>query len=262
MGIGGERHEGIVLVTGGSGHLGQVVIEQLLKREYRVGSLDRVVPEFRDRHLAYTTVELSDPTATRLAVADLVNDHKLRSVISLVGGAVPAEYETDTGGWPSVNIFRDSLEQNLVSQYVVTTAVAPYLVRGGSGDRSLVYCGSINAQGVWSKVAYSAAKAGLEALTRVGAARLGLHGVRVAAVAAGTIVPAKDASVDEELMRQLVNTVPLGRLADPAEVAKVLIGVAIDFHHVTGQVFNVDGGQSIQRGFHNLDQYLERGSEL
>ena len=92
--------------------------------------------------------------------------------------------------------------------------------------------------------AYGAAKAGLMSLVRTGAVELGPSGIRVNAVAPGVVwTPRVSAFLgDEGEQRNIVNT-PLRRVAQPADIAAVLLFLASDLAaYVTGQTLSVDGG--------------------
>ena len=92
--------------------------------------------------------------------------------------------------------------------------------------------------------AYGAAKAGLMSLVRSAAVELGPSGVRVNAVAPGVVwTPRVSAALGEEgLARNIANT-PLGRVAQPADIAAALLFLCSDLaSYVTGQTLVVDGG--------------------
>src|SRR4029078_4851536 len=93
--------------------------------------------------------------------------------------------------------------------------------------------------------AYTTAKGGLEALTRMLAAELGKFGITVNGIAAGFFATETNAKLgaDKEIARCLEKRTSLGRWGDPQEIA----GAAVFFaspaaSYVTGQVLAVDGG--------------------
>lgn len=94
--------------------------------------------------------------------------------------------------------------------------------------------------------AYGAFKAGLMALVRSGAVELGPLGIRVNAVAPGVVwTPRVSAYLGEEGRKQNAANVPLGRVAQPSDIAAGLLFFASDLaSFVTGQTLVVDGGVS------------------
>jgi NAD(P)-dependent dehydrogenase (short-subunit alcohol dehydrogenase family) len=142
--------------------------------------------------------------------------------------------------------FDDVLRLNLGTAVVTTRLVARQLVAQGTGG-AIVHIASL--AGLTSMpfgVAYGAAKAGLLSLTRTAAVELGRHGVRVNAVAAGTVrTPAAAANAsgradDVDRWPQ----VPLGRRADPRDIASAVAFLLSDL-----AAFAVDGGSSAKPSY-------------
>lgn len=117
---------------------------------------------------------------------------------------------------------------------------------------AMVMTSSVNAQvGMNGSGAYGISKAALEAMTRQLAVEWGGQGVRVNAVAPGTTATDMVRSLVDRpgFMESIVGSTPLGRVADPDDIAGVIAFlVSGAARHMTGQVLTVDGGQSILRG--------------
>ena len=118
--------------------------------------------------------------------------------------------------------------QNLRGSLVLTTSVNAVVSKKGS-------------------LAYDASKGGVLMFTRASACELAPHGIRVNAVAPGTIATelARQAVLTNEASRQkILSRTPLKRLGDPAEVAQVVAFLASDAaSYITGEVITVDGGR-------------------
>lgn len=90
---------------------------------------------------------------------------------------------------------------------------------------------------------YSAAKAGVIGLTKATARELAARDVTVNAVAPGFVATDMTARMKHEVLEQLVQNVPLKRMAAPAEVAEAVAFLASDkAGYITGQVLHIDGG--------------------
>jgi NAD(P)-dependent dehydrogenase (short-subunit alcohol dehydrogenase family) len=93
---------------------------------------------------------------------------------------------------------------------------------------------------------YGASKAGLLMLTKVAAAEYAAAGVRANAICPGVIDTPLNAGLPAELIAGVKAATPLGRIADPAEVARVAVFLAgDDSSFMTGAVVSVDGGYTI-----------------
>jgi 3-oxoacyl-[acyl-carrier protein] reductase len=107
-------------------------------------------------------------------------------------------------------------------------------------------------------VAYDASKGGIEAFTRAAALDLAPYGIRVVAIAPGSIATAP---LSEEQARERGRTIPLGRMGTPEDIAGVATFLASDAaRYLTGHTVAVDGGllsqqRSPQVDIFPLDQY-------
>jgi NAD(P)-dependent dehydrogenase (short-subunit alcohol dehydrogenase family) len=147
---------------------------------------------------------------------------------------------------------------NLSGAFLCNSAAVPLMPRRGGS--SIVHIASTAAQvGLPGRGPYSAAKAGLLALTRVMAVELATAGIRVNAVGPGFTRTGlvdqaiRDGSLSEPWM---LERVPMGRLAEPLEIARVVRFLASDeASYITGQVIFVDGGW-IAQGIGETPEWL------
>lgn len=135
-------------------------------------------------------------------------------------------------------------ELNVKSAAFCAQAVAPAMVHRGAG--SIVNVGSIAGRNGGGPGAgpYAAAKAALMALTKSMAKELAPKGVRVNAVAPGVIAtPFHETFSTPEMMRNFVNTIPLGRVGTPEECATVIAFLASDAaSYLVGETIEINGG--------------------
>jgi 3-oxoacyl-[acyl-carrier protein] reductase len=136
-----------------------------------------------------------------------------------------------------------ALQVNLAAPMRLARALTPAMAERGWGR-------VVNVSSIWSEVArarrfaYSATKAGLNGMTRALAVELAPRGVLVNAVAPGyvtTELTARNNSREE--LEVIARDIPLGRLAEPVEVAEVVAFLCSARNgYLTGQVLFVDGG--------------------
>ncbi len=139
------------------------------------------------------------------------------------------------------------LNFNLTGTFLFTNAVVPVMKRQRGGK--IVNLSSIAGRGLsaTSSSAYAAAKGGIIAFTRKLSLELGPHGITVNAIAPSLTLsprlrPRWDAMSPEERARQAAQ-VPLGRVAEPVDQARVICFLASsDADFVTGVTIDVNGG--------------------
>jgi NAD(P)-dependent dehydrogenase (short-subunit alcohol dehydrogenase family) len=135
---------------------------------------------------------------------------------------------------------------NLKGSFLVGQAVAREMVRHGGG--AVVNMSSVNGRlAIPSIASYNASKGAIDQLTRVMALALADRGVRVNAVAPGTIATelAKNAVLtSEDAKARIMSRTPLKRLGEPAEIADAVAWLLSDASsYVTGEIVVVDGGR-------------------
>ncbi len=143
--------------------------------------------------------------------------------------------------------FVQTLQVNLVGTFLAIKHAIPHLRRDDT-ERSgsvvtIASTAAIRGHGFGS--GYTASKGGVAAFTRLVAAQCGPKGIRANCICPGGVnTPmAGDTWKSDEAIQRAKRTVPLGRVAEPEDIASV-VGFLLsdDARHVTGQVFAVDGG--------------------
>jgi len=131
---------------------------------------------------------------------------------------------------------------NLTGVFNGVKAAARVMLRQRSG--SIINVSSVvGLMGNAGQANYSASKAGVLGLTKTAARECGKRGVRVNAVAPGYIVTRMTEQLPDAAKDALSQQIPLQRLGQPSEVARVVLFLASDASgYMTGQVLSVDGG--------------------
>jgi 3-oxoacyl-[acyl-carrier protein] reductase len=137
------------------------------------------------------------------------------------------------------------LKVNLTGAFNICRAVARVLLKQKSG--CIVNIASIiGLMGNAGQANYAASKGGLIAFTKSVARELAPRGVRVNAIAPGFIATAMTDKIPAELREKMVQSIPLGRMGRPEDVADAVVFLAgKSASYITGQVLVVDGGMRI-----------------
>ena len=142
--------------------------------------------------------------------------------------------------------FDEVLRVNLKGAFLIGQAAARAMKDTGGG--AIVHMSSVNAVMAIPEIAsYNVSKGGLNQLTRAMALALADHGIRVNAVAPGTIATelARQAVLTSEAARsKILSRTPMKRLGEPEEVARVVAFLASEAaSYITGEIVTVDGGR-------------------
>ncbi|MBN1139771.1 MAG: 3-oxoacyl-ACP reductase FabG [Anaerolineae bacterium] len=131
---------------------------------------------------------------------------------------------------------------NLKGVFNCTQAVAPQMIRQGSGV-ILNATSIVGLDGNFGQTNYVATKAGVVGMTKVWARELGRYGIRVNAVAPGFTATEMVMQMPEKVLEGMKGRTPLGRLAQPRDIANAYLFLASDeASFVSGTVLRVDGG--------------------
>ena len=136
----------------------------------------------------------------------------------------------------------DVININLKGVYLMTKAVSKIMMKQRSG-KIVNMTSVVGVTGNAGQATYSASKAGVIGFTKTCAKELASRGITVNAIAPGFIHTDMTDVLPDKVKDAMVHTIPLGRMAEPDEVAAVAAFLVSDMSsYITGQVINVDGG--------------------
>lgn len=132
---------------------------------------------------------------------------------------------------------------NWRAQFACCRLFAPMLRQSGEGV--IVSVSSISAfTGIGSNIAYCAAKAGIDVMTKA-LARVLAPDVRVLAVSPGVVDTDFVAGRSPEAKQRIADSIPLGRIAEAEDVAQAVLACCTALRYSTGHIIQVDGGRAL-----------------
>ncbi len=237
----------VALITGGSRGIGRGIVESFAKQGAQVaftyaGSVEKAAE--LEKSLSSTTKikgfqsDASDFDAAQKLVDDVIAEFgKVDILINNAGitkdGLLLRMSKDD---WDII------MKTNLDSVFNLTKAVIKPMMKARNG--SIINMSSVvGIQGNAGQANYAASKAGVIGFTKSVALELGSRNIRCNAVAPGFIETEMTAALDQKVIEEWRNDVPLKRGGKPEDVANACIFLGSDMSaYVTGQVLNVCGG--------------------
>ena len=229
----------LALVTGASRGIGRAIAEELARAGasvvvgYRSGKdeAEELVSSIGGRAIQ---ADVSDPAEAKRLVEEAGDIDVLVNNAGLTRDGLLARMSDDD--WRTV------IETNLSSVFYTCRAVTRPMMKKRGG--SIINISSIvGVHGNWGQTNYGASKAGIIGFTKSLARELGSRNIRANVVAPGYVKTALTEVLPDEATAAMVQQTPLGRVADPEEIAGAVRFLASDqASFITGEVLLVDGG--------------------
>jgi len=246
----------VCIVTGGAQGIGEACIRRFARENAKVVIAD--IDDARGAALAaevgglYVHCDVGDKAQVDALVAQTIAAHGRIDVLVNNAGIFKAADFLDV----SESDFDAVLRINLKGPFLVGQAVAREMakaearndVNGSASRGSIINMSSVNGVLAIPTIAsYNVSKGGINQLTRVMALALADHGIRVNAVAPGTIateLAAKAVLTSIEAKARIMSRTPMKRLGEPDEIADTVAYLASDAaSYITGEIVVVDGGR-------------------
>lgn len=234
------------ILTGGSRGIGAAIVKELANGGYNV-VLDynkseelakKIQNELEDKGIKIEIFKAD--VSKREEVKELVKFtlEKYKNIDILINNA----------GIDQIKPFTDITDEdwnrmiqvNLNSTFYCTQEVLENMIHNKSG--CIVNISSIWGQeGASCEVHYSTSKAAIDGLTKALAKELGPSNIRVNSIAPGIIETDMNKTITKEILEDIINEIPLGKIGKPEEIAKCVKWLVED-KYTTGQIISINGG--------------------
>jgi len=245
----------VVVVTGGARGIGDAIIRAFLEQGARAVSIDLGDAEEPRERTRYLQADVRDLAAIEAAFADI--DAQEGRVDVLVNNAGIQRVNLTDRFDPEV--WRLVVDVHLFGMFNCSRTALARMLPARSG-RIVSISSAASIVTIPGRGPYSAAKGGISALTRTMAAEYAEAGIRINAVAPGSVLTKlvqqgiDDGSID---LASLLSEIPMRRQGSPDEIASVVRFLASpDATYITGQTLVVDGGWTVQ-GMRDRPDWLD-----
>ncbi len=234
----------LALVTGGTRGIGEAICVALKNAGYTVvanyGGNDQAARKFTDRTgIPAYKFDVGNFDEVKAGISQIEADIKPVDVLINNAGITRdgTMHRMDFEQWDTV------IQTNLASCFNTSRAVIEGMREREFGR--IVNIGSVNGQaGQYGQVNYAAAKSGIHGFTKALAKEGAAKGITVNAVAPGYVETDMVRAVPEKVLEKIVQTIPVGRLGKPEDIARsVLFLVADDADFISGSTLSINGGQ-------------------
>lgn len=193
----------------------------------------------RGRNFTAYGVDVSDFTSTE-ALARRIHDDGRQVDILVNNAGITRDASLRKMGFDDWDLV---LRTNLYSMFNVTKPLLGPMLERGWGR--IINISSINgSKGQFGQTNYSASKAGVHGFTMALAQEVARKGITVNTVAPGYLATEMVTSVPEATLQKIIDTIPVGRLGQPAEIAALVAFIASDAAaFMTGSRVSMNGGQ-------------------
>ena len=237
----------LALITGGTRGIGKAISIALKDQGYSVianyGGNDKAAKEFTtETGLEAYKFDVADFDACKKGVEEIVSKHGEISVLVNNAGITrdSALHKMNLEQWQKV------IDVNLTSCFNMCNAIVPSMRNNNYGR--IVNISSVNGQmGQFGQTNYSSAKAGVFGFSKALARENAGKGITVNCIAPGYIDTEMVANVSEDVLKEIIAKVPVGRLGKPEEIARAVVFLTDkNAGFITGETISVNGGLEME----------------
>lgn len=236
----------VAIITGGTRGIGLAITKLFKKNGANViifgskkESIDKAINELQKENIFVKGYypNLNDYDEITKVVEEIYNEYGHIDILVNNAGISANKKIEDT----TTLEFESIMDLNVNAIFNMTKAVVPFM-KNNNGGVILNTSSMVSIYGQPSGVGYPASKFAVNGITKSLARELASSNIRVNAVAPGVTNTDMVSSLPEEIIGPLIKTIPLGRVAEPIEIANAFLFLASDMaSYITGAILSVDG---------------------
>ena len=234
-----------VLVTGCRGSLGKFICLSLHNLGYKVVGFDRIALD-QDEKIDYTykNLDLLDQKSLEAVFLEFQTNDIMPNILINCAGTIHNELLVNPFSKEkkhSLKTWETTIHSNLTTTFLASSCFAEFLINNRLSGK-IINFSSISANGTLGQSAYSAAKAGIEALTKVWAEELGPFGISCSCIAPGYLdTKSTHNHMTDKNIKNIIGRTSSRRLGNLNELFEAVhFLMKNDFHN--GKVLSLDGG--------------------
>jgi len=242
--------DSIIIVTGGASGLGLGIALELLNNEAKVIILDVDNEKLTPLNNKFDTynIDVTNYDLVQDVVHDIVKRHGKVDVLINNAGVIYNEplinLMNPSNMRHSYDNFKKNININLNSVFIMSSIVIEQMALKRTKG-IVINISSISANGNAGQTAYSAAKAGVEAMTKTWAKELGRFGIRNVAISPGFIdTDSTNEALNSQTIKYIKKNTPLNRLGEVVNIAQGVF-YAIENDFLNGSILEIDGGLTL-----------------
>ena len=239
----------VAIVTGGAQGIGKVTARRFSEEGASVilfdvneEALSKTADEIKiNGDVSFKKVDVTDLAAVNKAMNDIISE---KGQIDIVIANAGITRDSMCHKMPEEN-FDSVISVNLKGAYNTARSVIEHMRERQSGK--IVFTSSVVGEyGNMGQVNYAASKAGVIGMAKSLAKELAFKNVNVNVVAPGYTNTEMMATIPEKVMEKIVSKIPMGKLADPKQIADAFVFLASnESDYITGHVLSVNGGLTL-----------------
>lgn len=238
-----------IIITGGASGIGAGLVNSLKASARNIIVIDidsgNLAKFGMEQNVAAFTCDLTNPEQTKKTIADVFYHFPDISILINNAGKIHSElmynFLNKEEQTHSIQNWNKYLNVNLSSTFYTTLFVVEKMIQSRT-QGLIINISSISAKGNAGQSVYSAAKAGVDALTVAWSKELSCFGIRTAGIAPGFFnTESTTVALSENILKKIIKEIPLRKLGELDDIEKA-IRFIIDNDYFNGKIIELDGG--------------------